>query len=52
MDELMTPRDGEIKGLGLIFEHVLPRLRAEGVLDEPAFETIFVRNPRRWLVGR
>jgi phosphotriesterase-related protein len=52
MEELMAPRDGEIKGLGLIFEHVLPRLRAAGVLDEPAFETIFVRNPRRWLVGR
>jgi phosphotriesterase-related protein len=51
MDDLLQPRDGEVKGLGLVFEHVLPRLRAEGVLDEAAFDTIFVRNPRRWLTG-
>jgi phosphotriesterase-related protein len=35
----------------LVFEEVLPWLREQGVMDEAAFETIFVANPARW-VGR
>jgi phosphotriesterase-related protein len=33
----------------LIFEEVIPWLREQGVLDEAAFETVFVQNPARWL---
>ena len=35
----------------LVFDEVLPALREQGVLDDDAFRTIFVENPRRWLVG-
>jgi phosphotriesterase-related protein len=35
----------------LVFDEVVPALRAEGVLDEQAFHTIFVENPRRWLTA-
>jgi phosphotriesterase-related protein len=33
----------------LVFEEVLPWLREQGVLDEAAFDTVFVQNPGRWL---
>jgi phosphotriesterase-related protein len=33
----------------LVFEEVLPWLREQGVLDEAAFDTVFVQNPARWL---
>jgi phosphotriesterase-related protein len=33
----------------LVFEEVIPWLREQGVLDEAAFETVFVQNPARWL---
>jgi phosphotriesterase-related protein len=33
----------------LIFEEVIPWLREQGVLDEAAFDTVFVQNPARWL---
>jgi phosphotriesterase-related protein len=36
----------------LVFDEVVPALREMGVMDDAAFETIFVdNNPRRWLVG-
>jgi phosphotriesterase-related protein len=35
----------------LIFEEVIPWLREQGVLDEAAFDTVFVQNPARWLAG-
>jgi phosphotriesterase-related protein len=35
----------------LVFEQVLPTLRAEGVLTDDHVETIFVDNPRRWLTA-
>jgi phosphotriesterase-related protein len=33
----------------LVFEEVVPWLREQGVLDDAAFETVFVQNPARWL---
>jgi phosphotriesterase-related protein len=35
----------------LVFEEVVPWLREQGVMDDAVFNTIFVENPRRWLVG-
>ena len=35
----------------LVFEEVVPWLRDQGVMDDAVFDTIFVENPRRWLVG-
>jgi phosphotriesterase-related protein len=35
----------------LVFEEVLPALRAQGIFDDRTFETIFVENPRRWLTA-
>jgi phosphotriesterase-related protein len=35
----------------LVFDEVVPALRAEGVMDDQAFQTIFTDNPRRWLTG-
>jgi phosphotriesterase-related protein len=35
----------------LVFEEVVPALREMGVMDDTTFQTIFVENPRRWLVG-
>jgi phosphotriesterase-related protein len=35
----------------LVFEEVVPWLREQGVMDDAVFETVFVDNPRRWLVG-
>ena len=35
----------------LVFDEVVPALREDGVLDDDAFATIFVENPRRWLSG-
>jgi len=36
----------------LVFEEVIPALRAEGVLDDAVFNQLFVENPRRWLTGQ
>lgn len=36
----------------LVFEEVLPFLREQGVMDDAAFDTIFVANPARWLSAR
>lgn len=33
----------------LVFEEVLPWLRDQGLMDEAAFQTVFVENPARWL---
>jgi phosphotriesterase-related protein len=33
----------------LVFEEVIPWLREQGVLDEAAYDTVFVQNPARWL---
>jgi len=35
----------------LVFDEVIPALRKEGVLDDDAFHTIFVENPKRWLTA-
>jgi phosphotriesterase-related protein len=35
----------------LVFDEVIPALRDEGVLDDEAFRTIFVENPKRWLTA-
>jgi phosphotriesterase-related protein len=35
----------------LVFDEVVPALRELGVMDDETFQTIFVENPRRWLVG-
>jgi phosphotriesterase-related protein len=35
----------------LVFDEVVPALREQGVLDDGAFETIFVHNPARWLTA-
>jgi len=35
----------------LVFEEVIPALREQGVMDDEAFKTIFVENPRRWLTA-
>jgi len=35
----------------LVFDEVVPALREQGVLDDEAFQTIFVENPRRWLTA-
>ncbi|HEU4977744.1 MAG TPA: hypothetical protein VFT42_02505 [Solirubrobacteraceae bacterium] len=35
----------------LIFEQVIPALRAEGALTDEHVHTILVENPRRWLAG-
>jgi phosphotriesterase-related protein len=44
---------GAIKGwsMTLVFDSVCPTLREMGVMDDAVFNTIFVENPRRWLVG-
>jgi phosphotriesterase-related protein len=46
-------RDGAIRNwsMTLVFDEVLPALRSEGVMDDEVFHTVFVANPRRWLVG-
>jgi phosphotriesterase-related protein len=35
----------------LVFDTVLPALRAEGALTDEHVQTLFVDNPRRWLTG-
>jgi len=45
--------DGAIRNwsMTLVFDEVVPALREQGVMDDAAFQTIFVENPRRWLAG-
>jgi phosphotriesterase-related protein len=33
----------------LVFDEVVPWLRAQGVMDDASYDTIFRENPRRWL---
>jgi phosphotriesterase-related protein len=35
----------------LVFDEVVPALREQGAMDDAAFHTIFVENPRRWLAA-
>jgi phosphotriesterase-related protein len=35
----------------LVFDEVVPALREQGALDDAAFDTIFVENPKRWLTA-
>jgi phosphotriesterase-related protein len=35
----------------LVFDEVVPALREAGAMDDAAFETVFVENPRRWLTA-
>ncbi len=37
--------------LTMIFDHVFPYLREQGVLDDDVEKTLLVDNPRRWLSG-
>ena len=34
-----------------VFDEVVPWLREQGVMDDTAFETVFVHNPARWLTA-
>ena len=35
----------------LVFDEVMPELRAQGLVDDAVERTLFVENPRRWLAG-
>jgi phosphotriesterase-related protein len=35
----------------LVFDEVVPALRAQGVMDEKTFHTVFTENPKRWLTA-
>ena len=35
----------------LVFDEVVPALREQGVLDDTAFDSVFVENPKRWLTA-
>ena len=35
----------------LVFDEVVPALREMGAMDDAAFQSIFVENPRRWLAA-
>jgi phosphotriesterase-related protein len=35
----------------LVFDEVVPALREMGVMDDAVFDTIFVKNPARWLTA-
>jgi phosphotriesterase-related protein len=35
----------------LVFDEVVPALRELGVMDDNAFQTVFVENPKRWLTA-
>lgn len=35
----------------LVFDEVVPALRDDGAMDDAAFQTIFVENPKRWLTA-
>jgi phosphotriesterase-related protein len=35
----------------LVFDEVVPALREQGALDDQAFNTVFVENPKRWLTA-
>ena len=49
----MFENQGAIRNwsMTLVFDEVVPALREMGVMDDAVFNTIFVENPRRWLVG-
>jgi phosphotriesterase-related protein len=50
-DEFET--SGRIRNwsMTLVFDEVIPALQEMGVMDDAAFQTIFVENPRRWLTA-
>jgi phosphotriesterase-related protein len=35
----------------LVFDEVVPALRELGAMDDEAFQTVFVENPKRWLTA-
>jgi phosphotriesterase-related protein len=35
----------------LVFDEVVPALRDQGAMDDAAFATVFVENPKRWLTA-
>jgi phosphotriesterase-related protein len=35
----------------LVFDEVVPALREVGAMDDDAFQTVFVENPKRWLTA-
>jgi phosphotriesterase-related protein len=35
----------------LVFDEVVPALRELGAMDDDAFDTVFVQNPKRWLTA-
>jgi phosphotriesterase-related protein len=51
VEEQMMATDTMIRhwSMTLVFEEVVPFLREQNVMDEGVFDTVFVRNPARWL---
>jgi phosphotriesterase-related protein len=45
--------DGSIRNwsMTLVFDEVIPALREQGAIDDEAFQTVFVENPKRWLTA-
>jgi phosphotriesterase-related protein len=45
--------DGSIRNwsMTLVFDEVIPALREQGAIDDQAFQTVFVENPKRWLTA-
>jgi phosphotriesterase-related protein len=35
----------------LVFDEVVPALRELGAMDDASFDTVFVQNPKRWLIA-
>ncbi|HEX3909807.1 MAG TPA: hypothetical protein VHW67_03770 [Solirubrobacteraceae bacterium] len=35
----------------LVFDEVVPALREDGAMDDASFQTVFVENPKRWLIA-
>jgi predicted metal-dependent phosphotriesterase family hydrolase len=35
----------------LVFDEVVPALRETGAMDDEVFDTIFRKNPARWLTA-
>jgi phosphotriesterase-related protein len=45
--------DGSIRNwsMTLVFDEVVPALREQDAMDDEAFQTVFVENPKRWLTA-
>jgi phosphotriesterase-related protein len=47
--EQLLATEGHNWSMTLVFEEVVPFLREHGVMDDEVFDTVFVKNPARWL---